>query len=95
MRRFSSPLDLAAAVVPARKEQKPPGLRHARWREEFLDKLLVNCTLHIGEGDFLTRGLPVRREKELPDLHAVLNELDDTARGVVDGVAPTDIQLLF
>lgn len=37
----------------------------------------------------------MRCEKELPDLHAVLNELDDAAGGVVDGVAPTDVQLLF
>ena len=33
-------------------------------------------------------------EEELPHLCAVLNELDDTAGGVVDGVAPTDIQFL-
>ena len=37
----------------------------------------------------------MRGKKELPDLHAVLNELDDTAGGIVDGVAPTDIKFLF
>ena len=36
----------------------------------------------------------MRGEEELPHLCAVLNELDDTAGGVVDGVAPTDIQFL-
>ena len=36
----------------------------------------------------------MRGEEELPHLCAVLNELDDTAGGVVDGVAPPDIQFL-
>ena len=36
----------------------------------------------------------MRGEEELPHLCAVLNELDHTAGGVVDGVAPTDIQFL-
>ena len=36
----------------------------------------------------------MRGEEELPHLCAVLNELYDTAGGVVDGVAPTDIQFL-
>ena len=36
----------------------------------------------------------MRGEEELPHLCTILNKLDNTAGGVVDGVAPPDIQFL-